>query len=146
MSVRVKSLVVALGSAALVGFTSVGNPVEIMPEADECATCAMAVTNVPLSAELILKDRSVKKFDDIGCMAAFWRQKRLQDAQVQGAWVHGFATKKWLPIEKATFAKSTYPTPMRYGILAFETPQGVKALDAKYKPKVVTWASLVKGQ
>ncbi len=146
MSSMLRTMAVFAAALLLVGFTSQGKPVEIMPEADECRTCTMAITNVPLSAELILKDRTVAKFDDIGCMVAYWKQKRIRDEQVQGAWVHDLATKKWLPVEKATFAKSTYPTPMRYGIVAFAGPEGIKKLDPKYKAAVVTWSSLVKGK
>jgi copper chaperone NosL len=143
---RLRTTAVFAASLLLVGFTSQGKPVEIMTEADECRTCTMAITDVPLSAEVILKDRTVSKFDDIGCMVTYWKQKRLRDDQVQGAWVHDLATRKWLPVEKATFAKSTYPTPMRSGIVAFAGPEGVKKLDPKYKATIVTWSSLVKGK
>lgn len=146
MSSLVKTMIVPMTTLLLVGFTSQGKPIEIMPEADECATCTMAISNVPLSSELILKDRTVAKFDDIGCMVAYWKRKRIRDEQVQGAWVHDLKTKNWLAVEKATFAKSTFPTPMRYGIVAFAKPEDVKTLDAKYKAKVVTWSSLVTGK
>ncbi len=146
MSSFVKTTMVSLTALLLVGFTSQGKPVEIMTEADECATCTMAITSIPLSAEIILKNRTVAKFDDIGCMVAYWKQKRLRESQVQGAWVHDLATKAWLPIEKATFVKSSYPTPMRSGIVAFAGPEGVKKLDPKYKATIVSWSSLVTGK
>lgn len=144
MASRLKAMAVSAAALLLVGFTSQGQPVPIMPEADECSACTMAITSIPFSAELILKDRSVAKFDDIGCMVAYWKQKKIRDAQVKGAWVHDLMTRDWVPVEKATFAKSSYPTPMRYGIVAFAGPEGVKKLDAKYKASVVNWSDLVK--
>jgi copper chaperone NosL len=146
MSSIVKTMTLSLTTLLLVGFTSQGKPAAIMPEADECARCTMAISNVPLSAELILKEGTVAKFDDIGCMAAYWKMKHIRDEQVQGAWVHDLKSKNWLAVEKATFAKSSYPTPMRYGIVAFARPEDVKTLDAKYQAKVVTWSSLVTGK
>lgn len=134
-----------IASLALVGFTSQGKPVEVMPEADECATCAMAVTDVPLSAEITLKDGDVKKFDDIGCMAQYVKRKKLADAKIKGMFVHDLKTKQWLALERATLVKSTYPTPMRYGIVAFASPAEAKTLPAKYQGKVVTWSTVVKG-
>lgn len=136
---------VTAASLALVGFTSQGAPVEILPEADECATCVMAIQDVPVSAELTLKDGDVKKFDDIGCMALYVKRKRLPESRIKGMFVHDLKSGKWVPLERSTLVKSKYPTPMRYGIVAFASPAGAKQLDPKYRGKVVTWTSVVKG-
>lgn len=141
----VLTAVAAIASLALVGFTSQGKPVEIMPEVDECAACTMAVQDIPLAAELTLKNGEVKKFDDLGCMARYVKRERLADTQIKGMFVHDLVTKRWLPLEKATLVQSRYPTPMRYGIVAFASPQAAKALDPKYQGKPVTWSSVLKG-
>ncbi|HEY9898380.1 MAG TPA: nitrous oxide reductase accessory protein NosL [Pantanalinema sp.] len=137
--------VALFASLALVGFTSQGKPVDVMPEADECATCAMAVTDVPLSAEITLKNGDVKKFDDIGCMAQYVRRKKLLEDKIKGMFVHDLKSERWLPLERAILVKSTYPTPMRYGIVAFSSLADAKALPARYKGKTVTWSSVLKG-
>lgn len=139
------SVVLPLVSLVLVGFTSQGQPVEILPEADECATCMMAVQNLPLASEITLRNGEVRKFDDIGCMARYVKRKRLEDRQIKGMFVHDLPTGRWLPLERATLVQSQYPTPMRYGLVAFASPAGVKTLAPKYRGKVVTWSSVLKG-
>jgi len=135
----------AIASLALVGFTSQGRPVEILPEADECAACAMAVQDMKVAAEALFKNGDVKKFDDIGCMASYLSRKKVGDAQLKGLFVHDLSSGRWLPLEQATLVKSKFPTPMRYGVIAFERPEAARRLDAKYQGKVVTWASVLKG-
>lgn len=134
----------ALASLALVGFTSQGTPVEILPEADECATCSMAVQDMKAAAEATFRNGDVKKFDDIGCMARYLRRKKVADHQLKGLFVHDLVTGRWLVLERATLVKSKYPTPMRYGFVAFARPEAAKRLDKKYQGKVVTWSSVLK--
>lgn len=138
-------IALALFSLSLVGFTSQGQPVDILPEADECATCVMAIENLPVASELTLRDGDVKKFDDIGCMAQYVKRKRLKESAIKGMFVHDLPSGRWVPLERATLVKSSYPTPMRYGIVAFATPAGAKKMAAKYKPKLVSWADVLKG-
>lgn len=138
-------LPLAIASLVLVGFTSQGKPVDILPEADECAACTMAVQNLPMAAEATFRNGDVKKFDDIGCMARYLKRKKVADSQLKGLFVHDLWSGSWVPLEKATLVQSKFPTPMRYGLVAFESPQGAKRLDAKYQGKVVTWSTVLKG-
>jgi len=129
----------------LVGFTSQGAPVEILPEADECARCTMAIQELKVASEATFKNGDVKKFDDIGCMARYLKERKVTDRQLKGMYVHDLASGKWLPIERAVLVQSRYPTPMRYGIVAFASAQAARRLDPKYQGKVVTWVSILKG-
>jgi copper chaperone NosL len=137
----------ALAAAAVLllsGFAAGVKPVEIMPEADECASCRMSVQKDRFSSELLTRDGGVSKFDEIGCMVDYTKAKRLDSKQIKGIFVHDFTSGKWLPLSEATLVKSSYPTPMRAGILAFPSPAAAKGLDAKYQGRVTTWDALLK--
>ncbi|MNT78263.1 NosL [compost metagenome] len=118
----------------------------ILPEADECARCRMAVEQPRFAGELIAHDGQALKFDDIGCMAEYVKAQGARLKTPRAMFVGDFSSGKWLRLEKATIVRTTFPTPMRYGLLAFESPQAAKKLDAKYKAKPVSWAELVKGR
>lgn len=130
----------------LFGFAADVQPVPIMPEADECARCRMAVEQPRFASELIAADNQVFKFDDIGCMVEFVKAKGTRMKPPKAMFVNDFFTARWVRLEKATLVKSSFQTPMRYGLLAFESPQAAKKLDAKYKAKPVKWADLVKAR
>jgi len=140
-----KYLSLAIASLALVGFTSQGKPVEILREADVCAACAMAIQQMPTACEAVFKNGDVKKFDDIGCMARYMSRKKVTEAQLSGLFVHDLPSGRWLPLERATLVQSRFPTPMRYGVIAFERPEAARRLDTKYQGKVVTWSTILKG-
>lgn len=146
MNLLFKTLVVCLLMLSLSGFSGKPAPVDIMPEADSCATCRMSVDNLSLASELILADGDVKKFDEIGCMVNYFKAGKLDKTKVRALFAKDFWTKKWLPMESAILLKSRFHTPMGYGILAFDSVASSKRLDPKYDGKAVRWDDLVKGR
>jgi copper chaperone NosL len=54
----------------------VGIPVDIDP-GDMCQSCKMAISQKKYAAEFVDKDGGVFKFDDIGCMFRFAKQRAL---------------------------------------------------------------------
>lgn len=144
MNTPAKILASALLVMMLNGFAE--KPVEIMPEADSCASCRMSVDNLSLASELILADGDVKKFDELGCMVNYVKASRLQREKVKALFVHDFWTRKWLPLEAATLVKSRFRTPMGHGILAFDSLDGAKRLDPKHGGKPIHWEELVRGK
>lgn len=126
----------------LAGFKDV-RPVEIMPEADECARCRMAVQSDRFSGEWLAANGDVLKFDDLGCMVAYVKGAGPDAPPPKGAFVHDFASGAWLPLEKAHLVRTRFETPMRYGLLAFAEPAAARALPARYKATPVTWRELL---
>lgn len=143
---RLLATCVILGGLALPAVAAEVEPVPILPEADECARCRMAVEEPRFAGELIASDGQVLKFDDIGCLRGYLQSKRAKGVKPKAIFVGDFATGAWLPLEKATFVTSSFPTPMRSGILAFSSPAGVKRLDKKYGARLVRWADLMKAK
>lgn len=127
----------------LSAFTPGIQPVEIMPEADECASCRMSVQKDRFASELLTQDGGVLKFDEIGCMVTYAKKQRLKRPEIKAIFVHDFHTGSWLSLPDAVLVKSRYPTPMRAGILAFNSPAEAKRLHAKYQGKITTWDALV---
>lgn len=137
----------ALAAAAVLmlsGFTAGVSPVEILPEADECANCRMSVQKDRFAAELLTQKGDVSKFDEIGCMVSYAKKQRLSQDAIKAIFVHDFNTGKWLSLSDAVLVKSRYPTPMRGGILAFPSEAEAKRLHAKYQGRLTSWDALVK--
>ena len=83
-------------------------------------------------AEVIDEEGEVFKFDDIGCMANFIKQKR-NNATVQATFVMDFDRREWLKAESAFYVRSSeLRTPMNGGIVAFKDQSGTEAAIAKY--------------
>src|SRR5262245_63913540 len=94
--------------------TACGNvelrPVEFLPE-DACAFCRMAISETRFACELITKDGDAIKFDDIGCMLHY-RKERSKAESVPATFVVDFDTREWLKSEEAHFVKSkVFKTP-----------------------------------
>ncbi len=134
-----------LVACALMGAGDI-KPVPIMPEADECAQCRMAVEDEHLAAELIAADGAVLKFDELGCMVAFVKARGPRLAPPRALFVKDFKTTAWLPLARATIVKSKFPTPMRYGLLAFGSPAEAKRLEARHAGPLTSWKALTGGK
>lgn len=99
---------------------------------DMCSFCRMSISEKRYAAELIDDEGEVFKFDDIGCMANFIKQKK-NNATVQGTFVMDFDRREWLKAETAFYVRSSeLRTPMNGGIVAFKDQSSAEAAIAKY--------------
>lgn len=99
---------------------------------DMCSFCRMSISEKRYAAELIDEDGEVYKFDDIGCMANFMKQKE-NDGSIRAAFVMNFEQREWLKAEDAFYARSPeFKTPMSSGIVAFRNESNAHAAAAKY--------------
>lgn len=111
---------------------------------DMCSFCRMTISEKRYAAELIDDDGQAFKFDDIGCMANFIKQKR-NNAAIQAAFVMDFDRREWLEAETASYVRSSeFRTPMNGGIVAFKDPSGAQAAVAKYHGTPLTFAEVIK--
>ena len=98
----------ACGITTLVSFASCQNrtiePVAIEAN-DMCAFCRMSISEKRYAAELIDQDGEVSKFDDIGCMANFRKQKT-NDGSIRATFVIDFERREWLKAEDAFYVRS----------------------------------------
>lgn len=139
--------IVACGIAALVVLTSCQKravePVAI--EANEmCSFCRMSISEKRYAAELIDSDGQAYKFDDIGCMANFIKQKR-NNASIQATFVMDFDRREWLEAENASYVRSSeFKTPMNGGIVAFKDQSSAQAAATKYRGTMLPFAEVTK--
>lgn len=107
-------------------------PVDLYPE-DQCAQCRMAVSNEAFASEIITKNGTVFKFDDLGCQEKFLKQK--SDLAVAAIYVKDYQTRVWLPKEKSIIVQTSLKTPMGSGKIAVADSVRAKELAEKYPAK-----------
>jgi copper chaperone NosL len=107
-------------------------PVELYPE-DECASCRMAVSNPAFASEIINKDGSVVKFDDLRCFENYRKDHRVDE--IEKMFVKNYETKEWIPFGKSIIIQTGIETPMGSGQVAVSDQQHAKQLTEKYPPK-----------
>ena len=107
-------------------------PVELLPD-DMCAFCKMAISEKRFASELITQDGEALKFDDIGCLLRF-RKERSHPEWVAATFVVDFETRQWLRSEEAYFVKSKeFSTPMGGNLVAFRAEASAAAASARYQ-------------
>lgn len=111
---------------------------------DMCSFCRMSISEKRYAAEVIDEDGQAFKFDDIGCMANFIKQKR-NDASIRATFVMDFDRREWLKAETASYVRSTeFKTPMNGGIVAFKDQSSAQAVVAKYHGQMLAFAEVTK--
>lgn len=111
---------------------------------DMCSFCRMSISEKRYAAELIDDDWHAFKFDDIGCMANFIKQKR-NNVPIQATFVMDFDRREWLKAENAFYVQSSeLKTPMNGGIVAFNDQASADAAIAKYHGTMMRFAEVTK--
>jgi copper chaperone NosL len=103
-------------------------PVNITPD-DLCAHCKMAISEKRYAAELLDHEGEAVKFDDLGCLSNYVKERQ---PNVAAWYAVDYETRAWLRADQALFVKSpSYHTPMGGGIVAFQDKaQAEKAMAA----------------
>jgi len=98
-------------------------PVDIHYGQDICERCKMIISEEKFSAQLILNNGNIYKFDDIGGMIHYINEKNLSP-EISKIYVKDYNTGKWLSSEEALFIfTNKIKTPMNYGIIALSVKQ-----------------------
>ena len=111
---------------------------------DMCSFCRMSISEKRYAAELIDEEGEVFKFDDIGCMANFIKQKR-NHAPVHATFVMDFERREWLKAKNGFYVRSSeIKTPMNGGIVALKDQSSAEAAIAKYHGTKLDFAEVTK--
>ena len=111
---------------------------------DMCSFCRMSIAEKRYAAELIDNDGQAFKFDDIGCMANFIKQKR-NNGSTAATFVMDFERREWLAAETASYVRSSeFKTPMNGGIVAFQDQSSAEAAVVKYHGTLLPFAEVTK--
>jgi copper chaperone NosL len=110
-------------------------PVEIKYGQDICEACSMIISEKEYSAQYLLQDDKVKKFDDIGCMIHYLNDNKLE-SDIAAFFVRDYIHKNWINVGTAHFMHSDkIITPMGHGIVAFSNEQDLKNIKLKIEGK-----------
>jgi nitrous oxide reductase accessory protein NosL len=117
-------------------------PVDIAAE-DVCTHCKMAISEKQFAAEIITPDGDALKFDDIGCMQDYLKEK--PDTKIAAHFFVEYDTKQWLKGNGASFVKSKEITsPMGGGIIAFGNDTKAKTAAAEFSGQILSFTELMK--
>ena len=100
-------------------------PVDLFTD-DACASCRMAISNPSFASEIINKDGTVVKFDDLRCFENYRKDHSVDD--FEKIFVKDYETKVWLPFGKSIVIQTNIETPMGSGQIAVADQQRAKAL------------------
>ncbi|CUA80249.1 nitrous oxide reductase accessory protein NosL [Anoxybacillus suryakundensis] len=126
------------------GGTKTYEPEEINPDIDVCVICNMSITAEPYATEIVLKDGTVHKFDDIGCMIEWMNEQNGED--IAKKYVRDVTNGKWIELEQAVYVYNpNYWTPMNYGVVSFANEKNAKEyMEQEGKGELWTYEQLKK--
>jgi len=102
----------------------------------------MAISQKKYAAELVDHDGTAFKFDDIGCMFRFVKQRALKD-KVEAWFVTDYRSQRWLPAENATYVKAAaLPSPMGSGLIALANRADAEEYSQRYQGRILTFEDL----
>lgn len=136
----------ALGVAWLFAACSGGDPqpVEIVLNEEACHQCRMAVSQQEFGAEIVTVGGTVHYFDDIGCMAR-WTVEN-EPLESAGWFVTDYDTHTWLDARTAYYVRSSQlPTPMSYGLAAFQTRAQAQSTAKRLEGELIEWTDVLEG-
>ncbi len=112
-------------------------------ENDVCFRCKAAIVDKHYAAELVTKDGFVRKFDDLGCMLKYAKEK-IGKANVAAYYAMDFPGVQWVKADEAFFVKSDkFQTPANGGILAFKDQAKAQALASQYQAQLIPFKDLL---
>lgn len=111
---------------------------DINPAIDICKICNMTVANEKYAGQVVLKNGDYEVFDDIGCLMTYYEDVSKDD--IGATFVKNFSGDKWVEADKAVYVYGKeVPTPMSYGVVAFETTEQAEQFIAKEGGDIITF-------
>lgn len=119
-------------------------PASIEP-GDMCSFCRMAISQTAYAGQLIDKDGSTFKFDDVGCMIRFAREGNRRNTAA-AFFVMDYNERRWLEAQQATYVKSEKTaTPMGSGLNSFRESSRAQDYAEKNGGRVFHFEDLWQG-
>lgn len=116
-------------------------PVALAP-ADMCAYCKMAISEKRYAAEFMDSEGQAFKFDEIGCMINFIKEKK-NATKITTYFVMDYDERQWIKADDARYVSSSeLATPMRGGIIAFKNESKAEEAISKYHGKLLRFKDI----
>ncbi len=121
-------------------------PEAIVTGKDNCYFCKMTIADARYGAELLSKKGKVYKFDDVHCVLAFLKSKKLDKAEVKDIYLVDFAADHSLVKASESFLLQGEDIhgPMNGNVIAFKNNDSMKLISQKLKATSVSWDHLYK--
>ncbi len=101
----------------------------------------MAISQPQYAAQVVDKDGTAYKFDDIGCMFRYLNNHPLAQRRL---YVMDYANRHWLEAEGAVFVRSdVIESPMASGLAAFRDQSAAQQFLKNGSGQVVGYAELI---
>jgi copper chaperone NosL len=127
-------------SAGCASGPNLEEPPDIRYGEDVCDRCMMIINEAKYAAAYVTPDGEVRRFDDIGGMAAYIDETPEDTAVL---WVHDYDTEEWLKADEAFYAGSEdLATPMGFGIIAFADRERAEEWASEQSGTVRTYSEL----
>ncbi len=98
---------------------------------DVCERCKMIISEKNFSTQYLLPRGEARKFDDIGCMIEYLREREDDRDSLIAVYVRDFDTGEWIDGEKAFYFRGgDVQSPMGYGIISFSSEQAMRDYPA----------------
>lgn len=98
---------------------------------DVCDRCKMIISEKEFSTQYLLSRGEARKFDDVGCMIEYLREREDERDALTAVYVRDFDTGEWIDGEKAFYFRGgDVQSPMGYGIISFSSEQSMHAYPA----------------
>jgi copper chaperone NosL len=135
----------ALGAAAAVlAACARPAPRPIAFGAESCRHCHMAIADPRFAAELVTTRGRVFVFDDVGCLAAFVRERTVPAAEVHSLWVYDYLEPdSLLDAREAVYLRvDSLRTPMSSHLAAIRPGPEAERLRARLGGELLEWDEL----
>lgn len=134
-----------LAALVLAGCPAPRQPLDAPPDVryavDPCDRCQMIVSEERFASAYVTPAGEVRRFDDLGCLTAFLRERPEQVGEV---WVHDHEGKGWLRGREATFVRAPgVKTPMGTGLVAAAEAARAAALAGRTNGETLGWDAFV---
>ena len=92
---------------------------------DMCARCVMVISDRKNSVQLRDAKNKVHKFDDIGCMALWLKEEKIELKDSAKIWITDLQTGEWIDARTAFYTAGNI-TPMSFGYSAYKSKESIK--------------------
>lgn len=114
-------------------------PVKINWDRDMCDRCVMVLSDRKHTLQLRDPDtKRVHKFDDIGCMALWFKEENIVYKDSVAIWITDMRTGEWINAREAFYTTSNI-TPMAFGFSAYKSKEFIKEGE-----EVITYDEVLK--
>ena len=108
---------------------------------DTCASCRMAISQPQYAAQVVDREGTAYKFDDIGCMFRYLNNHTFPQRRL---YVMDYVNRQWLEAEQAVFVRSeAIRSPMAGGLAAFRDQPAAQQFLKNSSGQMISFAELI---